>query len=584
MVIKPHFYRFLLLFWGFSSILALKVDNSWAQQIEPLTPRKPEQIEPKPLPPPENNLQISPLKPPTPEEVLEIPGTIVVEEFEFIGNTAFSQEELRQVIADFTGKPITFAQLIQAANAITELYIIQGYITSGAYIPSQELRSNTVKIQIVEGSLEAINVNILKGRLSENYVRSRLSLATSAPLNVNRLQSALQLLQLDPLIESLNVELSAGTKAGTNALDVAVIGAKTFNLQVQLNNNRNPSVGSFERGGEISEANLLGLGDSIKFAYNNTDGSDDFAGGYSIPLNAQNGSVSFQFRIANSDIIEPPFNDIDNDGSEPDLEVHTREFDLTFRQPIIQRITPEVIQELTLSLSASRRESDSSILGVKSALFPGANEEGETRISALRFAQEWTQRNRQEVLSTRSQFNLGIGAFGSTINDREPDSRFFAWQGQLLYLRLLGDVTDSSAFNPTLFLRSNLQLAANSLLSSEQFSLGGQSTVRGYRQDSRLTDNGIFVSAEMRLPIFKVPDIEGSLQLAPFIDFGTGWNTGRDTQNPNTLVGMGLGLLWQMGDQFTARFDWGIPLVDIDSGDRTWQENGIYFQIEYNPF
>jgi hemolysin activation/secretion protein len=114
--------------------------------------------------------------------------------------------------------------------------------------------------------------------------------------------------------------------------------------------------------------------------------------------------------------------------------------------------------------------------------------------------------------------------------------------------------------------------------------LGGQSTVRGYRQDSRLTDNGIFISAEMRLPIFKVPEIDGSLQVAPFIDFGTGWNTGRDAQNPQTLVGTGLGLLWQMGDRLSARFDWGIPLVDLDSGDRTWQENGIYFQLEYNLF
>ncbi len=76
--------------------------------------------------------------------------------------------------------------------------------------------------------------------------------------------------------------------------------------------------------------------------------------------------------------------------------------------------------------------------------------------------------------------------------------------------------------------------------------------------------------------------MQGSLQVTPFIDFGTAWNIDRVDPDPNTLVGIGLGLLWQQSDYLRARLDWGIPLVDIDSRDRTWQENGVYFQLEYN--
>ena len=129
-----------------------------------------------------------------------------------------------------------------------------------------------------------------------------------------------------------------------------------------------------------------------------------------------------------------------------------------------------------------------------------------------------------------------------------------------------------------------MQLASNSLLSIEQFSLGGQGTVRGYRQDTLLSDNGIFASAELRLPIARLKEVQGTLQIAPFIDVGTVWNTGRENPQPNTLVGSGLGLLWQMGDTFTARLDWGIPLVNIDTNKRTWQENGVYFQLQYKAF
>jgi hemolysin activation/secretion protein len=500
-----------------------------------------------------------------------------VQRFEFVGNTAFSQGKLNSTIANFTGKAITFAELLKAANQITELYVQKGYITSGAYIPSQEFRSGIIKIQVVEGSLEDIQVNVIKGRLNSNYVRSRLAIATTKPLNINRLQEALQLLQLNPLIERLDAELTAGTRPGVNSLAVTVKGARTFNAQLSINNNRNPSIGSFERGIELSEANLLGLGDRLSFAYRNTDGSNSFEGGYTLPVNPRNGTIAFNYWITNNKIIEPAFKDFN-------IEVDSREFELTFRQPILQRATPEISQELTLSLTAARRESNSSIQGVEFPLFLGADDQGETRISELIFAQEWLQRSRQEVLAARSELNLGIGAFNATISNNEPDSRFFMWRGQIIYLRLLSQPTGQPAIGPTLLLRSNVQLASDSLVSFEQFSLGGQGTVRGYRQDVLLSDNGIFASAELRLPIARLPEVQGTLQVAPFIDVGTVWNTGTENPQPNTLVGSGLGLLWQMGDRLTARLDWGIPLVNIDTSKRTWQENGLYFQLEYKAF
>lgn len=567
-------------FWGsgFNLMFLLYHTNSaWGQPINPVTPKNPEQPPPNPLPPTNAPIQLPPTAPPTPEQILDIPGSITVQKFEFVGNTAFSQGELNSAIANFTGKPITFAELLKAANQITELYVQKGYITSGAYIPTQEFRSGIIKVQVVEGGLEDIQVNVIQGRLNSDYVRSRIAIATTKPLNINSLQEALQLLQLNPLIESLDAELTAGTRPGVNSLILTVKGAKTFNTQISINNNRNPSVGSFERGIRISEASLLGLGDRLSFAYKNTDGSNSFEGGYSLPVNPRNGSIGFNYRITNNKIIEPPFNDLD-------VEVDSREFELSFRQPVLQKATPELSRELTLSLTAARRVSNSSIQGVDFPLFPGADDQGETRVSELSFAQEWLQRSRQEVLAARSEFNLGIGAFNATVNNNEPDSRYFLWRGQMIYLRLLSQAKGQPAIAPTLLLRSNVQLATSSLLSLEQLSLGGQGTVRGYRQDVLLSDNGIFASAELRLPIARLPEVQGTLQVAPFIDVGTVWNTGRENPQSNTLVGSGLALLWQMGDRFTARLDWGIPLVSIDTSKRTWQENGVYFQMEYRAF
>jgi hemolysin activation/secretion protein len=115
--------------------------------------------------------------------------------------------------------------------------------------------------------------------------------------------------------------------------------------------------------------------------------------------------------------------------------------------------------------------------------------------------------------------------------------------------------------------------------------MGGQRTVRGYRQDQLLTDSGFLASAEVRVPILRARDINGILQVIPFVDFGMGWNNGdRPDPDSNSLLSVGLGLQWQMGDRFSARLDWGIPLIDVDSEGDSLQENGVYFSLLWRPF
>jgi hemolysin activation/secretion protein len=544
------------------------------QDVQPPAPSPlPSPQLPEPLPPPAKLFPPS-TPTPTPEESLpsKVPQTITVQKFEVIGSTVFSAEELAKATAEFTNRPISLTEIFQARSKITDLYVKNGYITSGAYIPPQTIKSGVIKIQVVEGKLEEIQVTGTR-RLNSNYVRSRLAIATSPPLNRQRLLEALQLLQLNPLIQNLSAELSAGPRLGTSVLQVEIKEAQTFSAQVVLDNGRSPSVGSFRRRVQLNEANLLGLGDGLGIAYTNTDGSNSIDASYTLPLNARNGTLSFNYGTTSSNVIERPFDFLD-------IESASRYYELTYRQPVFQTPT----QEFVLGLTASRRESE-----ISSRLFeefglppndlsPGADREGSTRVSALRFFQEWTSRNSREVIALRSQFNLGIGAFDATINETAPDSRFFSWQGQAQWVRLLAPET-------LLLLRLNTQLASTSLVPLEQFGLGGQESVRGYRQDLLLADSGTFASAEVQVPILRFPQIDSRLQVVPFADFGVVWNSsGANNLDPNTLASVGLGLRWTQGDRFTARLDWGIPLISVDSTARTWQENGLYFSLQYNPF
>jgi hemolysin activation/secretion protein len=577
-----------------------------ALPIEPPPPSLEPLPEPQPLPPlpsPDELLQpVEPAPEPSDESPSELPQVVQVARFNVICSTAFEAQvechfdedllaaiakqaitgELPAQVADETGecptveggdvtvdRSLSFAQVLQARSAITEYYTCRGYVTSGAFIPRQVLQDGVVTIQVVEGSLEAINITGNR-RLNSSYVRSRLAIATQPPVNINELLEALQLLQLDPLIANISADLQAGALPGTSLLQVSVVEADSFDVPLSADNGRSPSVGSFRQRVGISEANLLGLGDGISVSYTRTEGSDQFDGRYTLPINPRNGTISLAHGRTESDVVEEPFNVLD-------IQSESRYYELTYRQPISQTPT----EEFALGLTATRQESESFLGIIEEPLVQlGADDEGRTRVSALRFFQEWTRRGDRQVISARSQFSLGLDILNATVNDDGiPDSRFIAWRGQGQWVRLLAPDTLA-------LVRADVQLTPDSLLSLEQFGLGGQETIRGYRQDALLTDNGVLLSAEVRLPIARVPEVRGLLQIAPFLDVGTGWNASRPDPDPNLLVGTGLGLLWRMGDNFTARLDYGIPLVDVDSDSEnsTLQEDGFYFSLSFTPF
>ncbi|NES06296.1 MAG: ShlB/FhaC/HecB family hemolysin secretion/activation protein, partial [Okeania sp. SIO2F4] len=495
------------------------------------------------------------------------PLQAVIQQFNFIGNTKFSNEELQQQLQPYLGKPITFAELIAARTTITQYYTNNNYITSGAFIPPQTISGNgTVTLNVVEGKVGKININI-EGRLNEGYIKSRLARATKAPLNQEKLFSALQLLQLDPLVKTISAELSAGIRPDTSILDIEVVTANPWQIAAIANNGRAPSVGTFRRGGEVGYRNITGMGDSFNTLYTNTDGSDTVEISYSIPVNSSNGKVELFYRHQDNEIVESPFERLD-------INSNSNTYKLGFSQPIVQTPT----QELSLGLAATRRDSKTSILGTNFPLSEGADDNGETKLSILQFFQDYQLRGNNQVLALNSQFNVGLDIFDATVNSNEADSRFFYWRGQGQWVRQLGEDT-------LLVVGADVQLSPSDLVPLERFGLGGYRSVRGYRQDIRLTDSGALGTVELRLPVPWISAKNRLFQVVPFIDGGVAWNSdGEEVPGNNALASVGLGLQVKLWDRINLRLDYGIPLVDVDDRDRTAQEDGLYFSVFSTPF
>jgi hemolysin activation/secretion protein len=179
----------------------------------------------RPTPPPTKPLE--PILPPSQEILPNTPPpnlpsqpiapdnsatSIVIKQFKITGNTVLSSADLAQITNRFINKPLDFAQLLQVSSEITQLYVKNGYINSGAYIPgnqSFDAQGGTIEIKVIEGRVEDIVVTGTQ-RLDPNYIKSRIALKAGPILKIDRLIEGLQLLQLDPLIKTISTELVSG--------------------------------------------------------------------------------------------------------------------------------------------------------------------------------------------------------------------------------------------------------------------------------------------------------------------------------------------------------------------------------------
>ena len=173
-----------------------------------------------------------------------------------------------------------------------------------------------------------------------------------------------------------------------------------------------------------------------------------------------------------------------------------------------------------------------------------------------------------------STFNFGLGIFNATENKAPtPDGRFFSWLGQFQRVQRLNQ-------SHLLLAQLDLQYSPNTLLPSDQFTIGGGQSVRGYRQNVLLADNGFRLSVEDRITLMRDAAGLPSVQIAPFLDIGAAINTKNNpnslSQNQNVLAGIGVGFLWDPRPDSNIRLDYGYPLMDLNAGNNL-QDQALYF-------
>jgi hemolysin activation/secretion protein len=110
------------------------------------------------------------------------------------------------------------------------------------------------------------------------------------------------------------------------------------------------------------------------------------------------------------------------------------------------------------------------------------------------------------------------------------------------------------------------QITGDSLLSSEQFSAGGESSVRGYLEAERIGDYGARGTLELRSPSFgnRISPKVNDWHVLTFVDGAGLWlrNPLAGEHSSYALTSVGIGTRLVAFDDLNAALDIAFPLLD----------------------
>jgi hemolysin activation/secretion protein len=177
------------------------------------------------------------------------------------------------------------------------------------------------------------------------------------------------------------------------------------------------------------------------------------------------------------------------------------------------------------------------------------------------YSGSWIDKGSETDLN--SSVNLSIRQWDS--GEYVFQNNRFGSDGSFIYYR--GDVSHTHDIigGAQVFVKVQGQASDKPLVNSEQFTIGGLGTVRGYLESEALGDNGISGSFELRTP--SLGDVIGTKSIddwriyvfseAGLVNID---NVLPDQQQQFQLASVGAGTRFKFENHYNGSFDFGVPL------------------------
>lgn len=473
-----------------------------------------------------------------------------INEYIVRGNTVLEARDIERAVYPYLGPERTLADIEAAREALQAIYQERGYQSVYVDLPEQQVADGIVFLQVSETKVGRVRV-VGAQHYSPLAIRDDVpALQEGAVPNFNQAQAELTNLnkgasrQVVPLVKE-------GRLPGTMDVDLKVEDKSPWHASLGLNNDYSADTTRLRSTASLGYDNLWQLGHSVSLTFftapQETDNAKVWSGSYSMPLS---GRWSLQFAGYQSDS-----NVATIGGTNVLGKGHSFGVSATYT------MDPQGDWSNSLSIGLDYKKFD------ESTRF-GDNED-QIPIKYLPFTLAYNGYRYSE--SSQSSLGLSIvGASGSFFDQssdwQEFDNKRYMANPSFALLRGDGTHTQNLFSDWQLGLRGSFQLASGALVSNEQFSAGGATSVRGYLAAERTGDDGILGSVEWRTPSLArwLGSKVNEWRFYAFADAATlRLRDPLPEQDASySLASVGLGSRLQVLDWLSGSFDWGYPLKE----------------------
>ena len=501
-------------------------------------------------------------------EFKEPPPLVELEEIKFVfngitveGSTVYKDKDFLTYYEKYLGQEVSLATIYQIAADLTVKYRNDGYIVTKATIPAQRIRNGVVRIVVVEGFIDEVEIEGIVEKFSERLKVYGEKIVNSRPLHAKILERYLLLINDLPGVNAQAVLTPSELTPGAAKLTL-VTRHKTVEGYASLDNRGSRSSGPVQAHINANLNSILGLYEQFGLSLVTTSPTSEliyFSGHHQHPLGHEGTTITLFGSLSKT---EP------GDNLDPlDIEGDSFTVSLSLLHPFIRSRG----KNLSGRFGFDRRES-------KTDIFEELISRDRLSVFNLGISYDFIDRY-QGVSFVDLEFSQGANIFNATESGEAHLSRSL---GQSDFSKFTINLQRRQTIGPnwSVLAEGIGQYALDSLLSSEEFGFGGGRFGRGYDSSEIIGDHGVAVKVELQHSRRSDLKYLKHYQGYAFYDYGSTWQTGEKArltpaeERRQSLSSAGAGLRFSLNNWISGSLELAKPLDEEVNAER---DNDVRF-------
>lgn len=475
------------------------------------------------------------------------------------------EKETKALIKKYENTEMSKQDIYELLTKLSNIYLAQGYSTTLVTIKSGNINTGELVYQVKEGKVRDIKMLEKKTNL-----RDRMRIFGAFPIKKGDL---LRTQDMDQGIENMNI-------GGYNNVTEITPTEEYGYSDILIEENYRPtgfSIGMDDSGYKdkgrnkvninFSQDNILGLNDRFTANYierltknRKLDKESNYDLGYSIPIGYW--KIAYNYNLG--DNYNTTISDLGSYKSESKSKKH--------KLKISRVLSRGQFQKTTLHLGVVHKDNFNTLNGLTLDV-------STKKYSNTTIAIDHSNRFLGGTIFGMLEYERGVPWFGaekdpSPLKEGDYKIEYDKVNFNLDWMRIFGIKEHNFQYRMGI----GGTYSDDRLMSANQFTMGDEFTVRGFKESSVAGNKGVYMNNT--ITYLGTQNMNKFLAMfKPFIGLDGGVSRDRDLPTSDKIAGMALGVKFNMG-YLNASFTYGIPLVWADGMPH--EDNPIYFNMSYS--